>query len=73
MVAKYLELQAHCSDCFFGVLFDANKNELDNTNGYVPGGLGIGGGDDVSLTIDLETGQIVNWVPIHISSFDKEE
>jgi hypothetical protein len=34
------------------------------TNGYVPRGLGIGGGDYVSLMIDTETGRILDWKPL---------
>lgn len=35
-----------------------NGNESD---GYVPDGIGIGGGDYIELKIDVETGQIQGW------------
>ena len=47
---------AHCSDCFSMIL--PNGKEI---YGYVPRGIGIGGGDDVELDIDIETGQIIGW------------
>jgi hypothetical protein len=31
---------------------------------YVPEGIGIGGGDYVEMSIDTETGQILNWKPL---------
>lgn len=69
MAARYLSFMAHCRDCFVGTLLTKDGVPLDETQGYVPDNLGIGGGDSVQLTIDLETGTIVNWVPIIISQF----
>ncbi len=69
MVARYLTFSAHCRDCFVGTLLSEDEEPLDEHFGYVPNNLGIGGGDAVTLTIDLETGQIVNWKPINVSTF----
>lgn len=71
MAAKYLAFQAHCRDCFVGTLLTKDEEPIAEHIGYVPGNLGIGGGDEVTLTIDLETGQIVDWKPVYISSFNR--
>ena len=34
---------------------------MRESDGYVPSGFGIGGGDYIELEIDFETGQILNW------------
>lgn len=41
-------------------------------NGYVPDGLGIGGGDDIELRIDNDTGKIVGWVPLTIEKIKEK-
>ncbi len=51
---RRLSIQAHCSDCFSMNLCGKKYQ------GYVPPFLG-GGGDDVELEIDLDTGQILDW------------
>ena len=58
---KYISFFAHCSDCCCTRLIDEKLHRIAERVGYVPRGFGIGGGDDVELIIDLETGQILNW------------
>jgi len=60
MKYKTIKFYAKCEDLFHGTITDesGNENEID---GHVPEYLG--GGDYVRLTIDLETGQILNWKP----------
>jgi len=61
---KTIRIQAKCSDLFFATLKndDGTREEYE---GYVPGWLpnpkASHGGDYVDLTIDIETGTIVNW------------
>lgn len=64
-----LSFQAHCSDCCCVTL--SGNGFYAESNGYVPRGLGIGGGDDVHLDIDLETGQILNWKKPSMSDIEK--
>lgn len=52
-----ISIMAHCRDTF-SLMCEDPPIDYD---GYVPGNIGIGGGDDVELEIDLETGQILNW------------
>jgi len=59
-MARILKIQAHCSDLFVGVLSQEGKQDRELV-GYVPRGIGIGGGDDVVLEIDIDSGKIVNW------------
>jgi hypothetical protein len=40
--------------------------------GYVPEGMCIGGGDDVQLTIDVDTGQIIGWDAERVKARIKE-
>jgi hypothetical protein len=54
-----LVITAKCSDLFCMRVGDGDWRE-----GYVPHGLGIGGGDYINLTIDMTTGRIANWVPL---------
>lgn len=59
--AKTLHICAKPSDAGFYVLQDENGLELHEVDGYVPGCFGIGGGDYIEFTLDLETGKIVGW------------
>lgn len=61
MQPKYLTVQAHGRDCNDIAVIDAAGEEIFHHDGYIPHGLKIGGGDDVYLTIDIETGKIVDW------------
>lgn len=58
-----LSIDAKCSDRFSASLYDNDGNFLGDYSDYVPLGLGIGGGDYLQMTINLETGQIENWNP----------
>lgn len=57
---RTMSIFAHSRDCT--VISFPNGEERD---GYVPDGLGIGGGDDVELEIDIDTGQIIGWTDVH--------
>lgn len=59
-----LRINAKCSDLFSASLYDNDGRFLGDYNDYVPRGLGIGGGDYVEMTINLETGQIEDWIPL---------
>lgn len=59
-----LDITAHGRDCnnvdvatVAGDSYDLTRA----THGYVPLGMCIGGGDDVELSIDIETGTIIGW------------
>jgi hypothetical protein len=57
-----LEIVAKCDDrCKVALVGDGVNVEK---HGYVPRKLGIGGGDYVRLTIDIQTGKIEGWVPL---------
>lgn len=55
-----LTIQAHCSDRSFVTLTTPDGTTYEH-DGYVPEDLGIGGGDDVILSIDLDTGKLLDW------------
>ena len=61
--AKTLKVSLKVSDCFDADLFDQHGEKLKDYSGYVPDFMPGGGGDYVELTIDLDTGKILNWVP----------
>lgn len=62
-----LRISAKCSDLCWTEYTDRNGNET-NSDGYVPQGIGIDEPDDcgdyVSMEINMETGQILNWKPV---------
>lgn len=56
---RTLSISGKCSDMCFSVLtLGDQKIEKD---GYVPRDLGVGGGDYIEFTVDLDTGTILNW------------
>ena len=57
-----VSIQAHCSDSF-SATFKFENDTTKDYDGYVPDIFGVGG-DDVILTIDNATGQILNWQPL---------
>lgn len=60
-MSKILKITAKCSDMFHAEI-DMEDGTL-NHDGYVPEFMpGMHHGDYVELEIDIETGQIVNWV-----------
>ena len=59
-----LRISAKCSDLCWTEYIDKDGNETQS-DGYVPSGIGIDEyGDYVTLDIDMETGQILNWEPV---------
>ena len=62
-----LKISAKCSDLCWTEYTDS-KGNVTNSDGYVPQGIGIDekgdSGDYVSMDIDMETGQILNWKPV---------
>jgi hypothetical protein len=56
---RTLEISAKCSD-----LCSARLNDGDESydyDGYAPDIEGLGGGDYVRFTVDLDTGQVLGW------------
>jgi hypothetical protein len=62
-----LRISAKCSDLCWTEYTDSKGNQTQS-DGYVPEGIGISddgdGGDYVSIDIDMQTGQILNWKPV---------
>jgi hypothetical protein len=56
-----LKINAKCSDMCYTSVPELGLEK----DGYVPNGLGIGGGDYIELTIDIETGKIDGWKPLN--------
>jgi len=61
---RTFEITAKCADRCWVIFKDTESNILIDRGGYVPHGIGIGGGDNVILTIDIDTGKIVGWKSI---------
>lgn len=62
--AKTIVLMAKTRDACNVQVQDADGDNLLHIDGdYVPYGFGIGGGDYLELTIDVETGKVVGWNP----------
>lgn len=55
-----MRINGKVSDLFF---MDVAGTDIEH-DGYVPNGLGIGGGDYIDMEIDTDTGQILNWKPL---------
>lgn len=63
---RIIKIVAKCSD-LFDLKVSGNNDDPCNGikhEGYVPYGLGLGGGDYIRLQIDADTGQILNWVKL---------
>lgn len=58
---KTLEIKAWCRDSFHAMVPQDDGNVDFEVLGYVPFGIGVGGGDAVELKIDIETGTIIGW------------
>ena len=58
-MSRILSISAKCSDCCSAHLMDGVSRQ--ESQGYVPFGVGVGGGDYIRLSIDLDTGMIVDW------------
>ncbi len=66
---RVVSLMAHCVDCCNVAINDYDKSD------YVPGDMGIGGGDDVEIDYCLECGQIQGEWPLEetkAESFDPD-
>lgn len=61
---KVMVIHGHSVDRNHFRFKDENGRTLFDKEGYVPSDLGIGGGDDIELEIDIKTGQILNWKEI---------
>lgn len=70
---RTLSVCAKCSDCFSGALVNEAGQVIHRYDGYVPSNLGIGGGDYVEFNIDLYTGKILNWNPVHEIKIAEDE
>jgi hypothetical protein len=57
---KTISFTAKCSDLFSAAAKDASGQFAGEYTGYVPPWLDKDG-DYIELTIDVETGQILNW------------
>lgn len=55
-----ISFSAWCRDCF-GMYSNGKDFKEHVSNDYVPSGLGIGGGDEFCIDVDLETGKIIGW------------
>ena len=61
MPQRILHISAKCSDLFSGTLQEMGQPHR-NYDGYVPSFLTTDGDEDyVSLSIDVDTGKILNW------------
>jgi hypothetical protein len=62
-----LKISAKCSDLCFTSYTD-KKGNVTESDSYVPEGIGISDegdcGDYISIDIDMQTGQILNWKPV---------
>lgn len=59
---KTITVSGHCNDLCYLAVEDSDGNVVyEQQEGYVPSGCGVGGGDDVAMQIDIETGQIIGW------------
>ena len=58
---RTIKVQAKCSDCCFVQYFNSDTEVSKDKDGYVPSGLGFGGGDYIEITIDVDTGMVVGF------------
>lgn len=61
-MAKIISIYAKCSDLFSMTIEDTETGKIivNDYDGYVPH-CAFGGGDDVQISIDAETGKILDW------------
>lgn len=64
-MTEYLHITAHGRD-LNNITHEKDFEEILELEGYVPFNLGIGGGDDVEITVDIDTGQIVGWDAVKV-------
>jgi len=58
---KTMEITSHSRDMNVIELKDSSGKTLFERDGYLPSFLPGGGGDDLRLTVDIDTGMILNW------------
>ena len=58
---KTISVSAKCSDLCFVQVYDDQHECVKEHDGYVPEIFPQGGGDYLEFTIDVDTGQIVDW------------
>jgi len=58
---RTIHIIAKCSDCCSTTFVNSETQDFAEMNGYVPRNIGIGGGDYIKLTIDIDTGTIKDW------------
>lgn len=63
---RILEITAKCSDCCAFTIGSVSGD------GYVPKGLGIGGGDYVDFKLCLECGQVQGKFPIPLTVYERD-
>jgi hypothetical protein len=56
-----LHIQAHSRDCNTAEITDGYGHTIWQHTGYVPQFFPCGHGDDLILTIDIDTGMIIGW------------
>ena len=62
---KIMRINANCKNLFIMEIDDEDMRRTYDYEGYVPSDIGLGNDSDaVDLEIDIETGQILNWVPL---------
>jgi len=65
---KILHVTAKCSDLCVCQYENETGQIIIESDGYVPKNINIGGDDDdgdyIEISIDIETGQILNWKPL---------
>lgn len=66
-----IEVIAHCRDCCIVQLMNGVGDIIHDHDGYVPDFLPGHHGDSLELTIDIETGQILNWPKITKSKLEE--
>jgi hypothetical protein len=62
-----------CSDLSSVQVRDDEGKIVSEKDGYVPYGLGVGGGDYIELKIDLETGKIEDFDPEKVKEALRDE
>lgn len=70
---KTISIMGKVSDKCFAQLFDKDDNQLLEHDGYVPDWMPGGGGDNIKLEIDNETGKILNWESVKDDVLEEDE
>lgn len=54
------------------IIDDAGKSTTIVDSDYLPRDMGIGGGDQLTITIDVATGTIIGWDPTMVTAAIQE-